>query len=114
MLTMLQVCKEEFNREGVIEDAVEAIKYAQRRARNAPSNKDTLAAAHAVTIAAAAFIAAMVLMQQHGSEEICQGNQWRCARAGVVEVRDHDCAFDRLIGSLCWSGRGAWLHFLCY
>jgi hypothetical protein len=98
----VQVWKEELNRNGAVEDAVDVIERALHwgvctdsppatlpavATADPPVTASDVRAAQAVVIAAAALVACMVLAQQAGSEEVCQGNQWRAARAGVVEVR---------------------------
>jgi hypothetical protein len=99
-----QVWKEELNRSGVVEDAVDLVRAAlaaSRASASAAASSDTPSEAgaaaqlldaraqHAVA-AAAALVTAMVVAPGGGTEEVCQGNQWRAARAGVVEARPCD------------------------
>jgi hypothetical protein len=89
----MQVWKEELNRNGVVESTVDVMALAvglppneATGAESTEAQKGAIVAAQSALIGAATLIACMVLAHHPGSEEVCQGNQWRAARAGVVEV----------------------------
>jgi hypothetical protein len=89
MLSAMQVWKEELNRNGVVESAVDVMKLAVMLPKDEvfdSTAQATVVIAQCAVIGAATLIACMVLAHHPGSEEVCQGNQWRAARAGVVEV----------------------------
>lgn len=84
----------------MVEDAVELVKRATAAAAVAhvytggaagdgsgAAAGSLAGAAQGAVVAVAALVAAMVVAAGSGSEEVCQGNQWRAARAGAVEVR---------------------------
>ena len=86
--------KEELNRNETVEHCVAVVRLAVAVGGATAAAADAPAAAlarvgdaHRAVAAAAALVACMVLAHQAGCEEVCQGNQWRAARAGVVEVR---------------------------
>lgn len=85
--------KDELNRSGTVEDAAAVVRAIVRAAKQGDNSPDSMGgkAGQQVLCAAASMICALVLAQLPGSEEVCQGNQWRAARAHVVEVCS--CAF---------------------
>ena len=86
----MQVSKEEFNRSGVIEDCCDLLKGTLSQSPLRPpfpeADSEYAAAARAVVVAAAALLSGMVVSTGAGAEEICQGNQWRAARAHAMEA----------------------------
>lgn len=81
--------KDELNRSGTVEDAAAVVRAIVTAAKQGDRSPDSMGgrAGQQVLCAAASMICALVLAQLPGSEEVCQGNQWRAARAQVVEVR---------------------------
>jgi hypothetical protein len=80
--------KDELNRSGTVEDAAAVVRAAVTAAKQGATGPDAVGgkAGEQVLCAVASMICALVLAQLPGSEEVCQGNQWRAARAHVVEV----------------------------
>lgn len=80
--------KDELNRSGTVEDAAAVVRAVVTAAKQGATGPDSMGgrAGQQVLCAVASMICALVLAQLPGSEEVCQGNQWRAARAHVVEV----------------------------
>eukprot|EP00892_Ulva_mutabilis_P009573 jgi/Ulvmu1/6989/UM033_0047.1 len=85
---MSSLWKEELNRAGTVEDSAAAARAVVQAAHSGRTAAEELGGEHGQELlcAAATMICALVLTQQPGMEEVCQGNQWRAARANVVEV----------------------------
>lgn len=86
---MSSLWKEELNRAGTVEDSAAAARAVVQAAQAGRTGARELGGdlGQQLLCAAATMICSLVLTQQPGMEEVCQGNQWRAARANVVEVR---------------------------
>lgn len=85
---MSSLWKEELNRAGTVEDSAAAARAVVQAAQAGRTGPRELGGelGQQLLCAAATMICSLVLTQQPGMEEVCQGNQWRAARANVVEV----------------------------
>jgi hypothetical protein len=101
--------KDELNRSGTVEDAAAVVRATVAAAKQGDNGPDALGgkAGQQVLCAVASMICALVLAQLPGSEEVCQGNQWRAARAHVVEVRHITC-----FASIQPSARDVCIHHI--
>lgn len=98
---MSSLWKEELNRAGTVEDSAVSARAVVQAALAGRTGARELGGelGQEVLCAAATMICALVLTQQPGMEEVCQGNQWRAARANVVEVTSPSCTVCPCSGS---------------